>query len=114
MYLLQLPPTPKLHSVLLLQPFASNRKCWIETSNAPKAPQWLNTKRSKVPIYILQLPESKISVCFALSLAVFELHAFLRPVHRMTTNDLKHQNVKGTNIHVTQLPPNGKFQSVYG
>ncbi len=48
-------------------------------------PKTLNTKRSNVPhTHVVTNPESQISLCFALWVAIFELQAILRQVHQKT------------------------------
>ncbi len=76
---------PKFHSVLLYnQPFLKYRTFW------DKWTEWLQIDLEPYKFkcspytFITIVPESQISLCFALRPAFFNKQAILRQVHRMT------------------------------
>ena len=65
----------------------------------------LNPTRSKVPhICVTSIPESQISVRFALRPAIFELQAILRQVDRMTPKRPRLLECERCPIYVTNNP----------
>ncbi len=84
-YILPVSQNPKFHSLSLYDQPLSYYPLSVWDQCAKWLQMTLNTKRSKVPHIILQLPpESHISLLFALQTPIFELQAILRQVHRMT------------------------------
>ena len=83
-------------------PFHSTTRDFWNTGHFEKRSElWpqidLEPYKVKLPyIGIRGVPESQISLRFALRPAVFESHAILRQMHQMTPNDLEHYKVKGT------------------
>ncbi len=80
------PPNPKFRSMASLFQITVE---WDKYTEWPLIT--LNAKRSKIPhIHVTTTPESQISPCFALRVAILELQAIFRQVHWMTPNDLEH------------------------
>ncbi len=84
-YVLLVSPSLKFHSVSVYgQPFSSYNP--FEESAQTDPQMTLNPTRSKVPhIRVTSVPESQITLRFAIRPAVFEIEAILRQVDRMTS-----------------------------
>ena len=92
-YVLLVSLSPKFHSILLYgQPFSSYMPFWTSVTNDSK--NKLNPTRSNVPhTYVARIPDSLISVRFALRPDVFEIKPFWE---KSAANDPKwHWTIQG-------------------
>ncbi len=72
-YMLQLPPSPKFHPVSLYsQLFSSYRSFWDKCTKWPQND--LEHKGQKYPLFVAQVPESQVSLRFALQLTISKIH----------------------------------------